>query len=60
MRPFSIHENKSDLPEYRPDETGEVKAVLDIDSPKLNRFTEEDRQGLEAFAHEIERAMKGL
>ena len=42
------------------DETGEVKAVLDIDSPKLNRFTEEDRQGLEAFAHEIERAMKGL
>ena len=42
------------------DEAGEVKAVLDIDSPKLNRFTEEDRQGLEAFAHEIERAMKGL
>ena len=42
------------------DKTGEVKAVLDIDSPTLNRFTEEDRQGLEAFAHEIERAMKGL
>ncbi|MBR3020629.1 MAG: GAF domain-containing protein [Clostridia bacterium] len=42
------------------DEAGEVKAVLDIDSPKLNRFTEEDRLGLEAFAREIQRAMKGL
>ncbi|MBR5111553.1 MAG: GAF domain-containing protein [Clostridia bacterium] len=42
------------------DEAGEVKAVLDIDSPLLNRFTGEDRLGLEAFAHEIERAMKGL
>ena len=40
------------------DEAGEVKAVLDIDSPKLNRFTEEDRLGLEAFAREIQRAMK--
>ena len=39
---------------------GEVKAVLDIDSPTPNRFSEADRQGLEAFAHEIERAMKGL
>ena len=42
------------------DEKGEVRAVLDIDSPVLNRFTEADRQGLEAFAREIERAMKGL
>lgn len=42
------------------DETGAVKAVLDIDSPNLNRFSEGDRQGLEAFAREIERAMKGL
>ena len=42
------------------DEKGEVRAVLDIDSPVLNRFTEADREGLEAFAREIERAMKGL
>ena len=42
------------------DAAGEVKAVLDIDSPTPNRFSEADRQGLEAFAHEIERAMKGL
>ena len=42
------------------DEKGEVRALLDIDSPVLNRFTEADRQGLEAFAREIERAMKGL
>ena len=42
------------------DEKGEVKAVLDIDSPVFNRFTEADREGLEMFAREIERAMKGL
>ena len=42
------------------DAAGEVKAVLDIDSPVFNRFTEMDREGLEAFAREIERAMKGL
>ena len=42
------------------DEAGDVKAVLDIDSPTLNRFSEEDKEGLEAFAHEIEKAMKGL
>ena len=29
---------------------GEVIGVLDIDSPLLNRFTEEDREGLEEFA----------
>jgi len=29
---------------------GKVMGVLDIDSPLLDRFTEEDRQGLEAFA----------
>ncbi len=28
--------------------------VLDIDSPKLARFTEEDREGLEAFARALE------
>ena len=29
---------------------GEVVGVLDIDSPDLARFSEADRQGLEAFA----------
>ena len=42
------------------DGRGRVAAVLDIDSPVLNRFSEQDRQGLEAFAHIIEKAMKGL
>ncbi|MCG3089420.1 GAF domain-containing protein [Sporosarcina cyprini] len=28
---------------------GELIGVLDIDSPELNRFTDDDRQGLEAF-----------
>lgn len=28
---------------------GELLGVLDIDSPELNRFSDEDRQGLEAF-----------
>ena len=41
------------------DEKGAVKAVLDIDSPMVGRFSEADREGLEAFAREIERAMKG-
>ena len=33
---------------------GEVVAVLDIDSPKMDRFTEADQAGLEAFARVIE------
>lgn len=37
---------------------GEVAAVLDIDSPAFNRFTDEDRAGLEAFVKVLERAMK--
>lgn len=36
---------------------GAVIAVLDIDSPDLNRFDEEDREGLEAFAKVL---LKGL
>ena len=31
-----------------------VAAVLDIDSPEVNRFTEEDRVGLERFARILE------
>jgi peptide methionine sulfoxide reductase msrA/msrB len=42
------------------DGRGRAAAVLDIDSPVLNRFSEQDRQGLEAFAHIIEKSMKGL
>ena len=33
---------------------GEVIAVLDIDSPSLNRFSEEDRDGLIEFVKTIE------
>ena len=33
---------------------GEIWGVLDIDSPSLNRFTEEDRKGLEAFVKILE------
>ena len=33
---------------------GRVAAVLDIDSPVLNRFSEADQAGLEAFAKVIE------
>ena len=35
---------------------GRVIGVLDIDSPVLDRFTAEDRAGLEAFAAALERA----
>ena len=33
---------------------GEVIAVLDIDSPKFERFTSEDKEGLEDFVRTIE------
>ena len=33
---------------------GRVLAVLDIDSPLLDRFSQEDREGLEAFARILE------
>ncbi len=35
-------------------EDGKVVAVLDIDSPLLNRFNEEDQKGLEAFVGKLE------
>ena len=35
-------------------EQGRVRAVLDIDSPIPDRFSREDREGLEAFAHILE------
>ena len=34
----------------------EVKAVLDIDSPLFGRFTEADKEGLEAFVRILEKA----
>lgn len=34
-----------------------VVGVLDIDSPSLGRFTEEDRAGLEAFVRILERQL---
>jgi GAF domain-containing protein len=36
------------------DRQGNVAAVLDIDSPLKGRFTEEDREGLEAFVSVLE------
>ena len=33
---------------------GEVFGVLDIDSPVFGRFTEKDREGLEAFVRVLE------
>ena len=33
---------------------GKVVAVLDIDSPSLNRFNEADKEGLEAFVKALE------
>ena len=36
---------------------GKVVAVLDIDSPLLHRFAEEDREGLEAFARILEKTI---
>jgi len=37
----------------------EVVGVLDIDSPVIGRFTEEDKAGLEAFAHILENELYG-
>ena len=36
---------------------GKVMGVLDIDSPLLHRFTENDREGLEAFARILEKVI---
>ena len=36
---------------------GQVFGVLDIDSPLLHRFSEADKDGLEAFAHILEKAL---
>ena len=36
---------------------GKVVAVLDIDSPSLDRFDEEDREGLETFVRTLEEVM---
>ena len=37
---------------------GEIWGVLDIDSPLLNRFTEADREGLEAFVQVLETVLE--
>lgn len=39
-------------------ENGEVRAVLDIDSPVKDRFTPEDRTGLETLVRAIEKQVK--
>jgi GAF domain-containing protein len=35
-------------------QSGKIIGVLDIDSPLKNRFTQADREGLEAFVHILE------
>ena len=37
---------------------GEVTAVLDIDSPRLGRFSGEDARGLEALVTEMEKTLR--
>jgi len=39
---------------------GDVVAVLDIDSPRVGRFSEQDREGLEAFASILEKELYGV
>ena len=36
---------------------GEIWGVLDIDSPNFERFTEEDKAGLESFVAELEKIL---
>ena len=36
---------------------GEIWGVLDIDSPKIGRFTDEDKSGLERFASVLEKIL---
>ena len=36
---------------------GEIWGVLDIDSPEIGRFTEEDKVGLEAFVRVLEQVL---
>ena len=36
---------------------GEIWGVLDIDSPSIGRFTEEDKAGLEAFVATLEKIL---
>ena len=38
---------------------GEIFGVLDIDSPKFDRFNAEDAAGLEAFARALEEFLRG-
>lgn len=38
---------------------GAVVGVLDIDSPRIGRFTEADREGLEEFARVLEKTVYG-
>ena len=44
------------IPVHTP--AGALYGVLDIDSPVLNRFTEEDRTGLEAFVRTLETILR--
>jgi len=54
-----IHEHKSADSTDAPSGAGERKVVgvLDIDSPSLARFTEEDQKGLEEFVSVLEKTV---
>ena len=44
------------IPVHTP--TGALYGVLDIDSPLFNRFTQEDKEGLEAFVRALEEILR--
>ena len=37
---------------------GEIWGVLDIDSPSIGRFTDEDKSGLQLFVHTLEKVLE--
>lgn len=37
---------------------GQIWGVLDIDSPSIGRFTEEDKAGLQLFVHTLEKVLE--
>ena len=37
---------------------GQIWGVLDIDSPSIGRFTDEDKAGLQLFVHTLEKVLE--
>ena len=55
IRAISASASEIVIPIHR---DGEVTAVLDIDSPRLSRFSGEDARGLEALVTEMEKSLR--